>query len=493
MSRTRVVLVVVAAAAVGLAATRLGSEPSNRAGGVNRSKAVVLTLASHETGADTRAWAQAVRRLSHGSLRIVVKGNWRRSQVDYEKDTIADVRSGKVSLASIPVRAYDTIGVRSFQGLLAPFLIDSYALQDKVLASRLPTRMLSGVQRLGVVGVALLPGPLQKVLSIGGPTLAPSDYHPQEIAIHRSEVAASTFRALGTHSTELAGEPGPQIGVIEADLVELVANRYNLITADETLPSNVSFWPRVVSVVMNDKAFAALTPAQRRVLERSAAALGPAMKRLEHDERGALAVICRGAKGPGGFAFLTATPSNLAALRRAVTPVYRRLGRDDATRSVIASVEAMKEHVTRAPAPECPGRRLRHPRLPAGALRVSGDLTAADHTTWEGNVTSKPLGRGRLILRAKLPFKIRTGVGRTFRFESRFSSGTLRGCLRAVITSAPRGGYRWIGGPGTVKTASPPLRRYVDLSLRFTGVMKAGDLRHVRGGFVSDLPTGDPC
>lgn len=491
MSRTRVVLVVVAAAAVGLAASRLGSEPSNRAGGVNRSKAVVLTLASHEAGADTRAWAQAVRRLSHGSLRIVVKGGWRRRQVDYAKDTIADVRSGKVSLASIPVRAYDTIGVRSFEGLLAPFLIDSYALQDRVLASRLPTRMLSGVQRLGVVGVALLPGPLQKVLSIGNPTLAPSDYYPQEIAIHRSEVAASTFRALGTHSTELAGEPGPQIGVIEADLVELVANRYNLITADETLPSNVSFWPRVVSVVMNDKAFAALTPAQRRVLERSAgAALGPAMKRLEHDERGALAVICRGAKGRGGFAFLTATPSNLAALRRAVTPVYRRLGRDDATRSVIASVEALKEHVTRAPAPECPGRRLRHPRLPAGALHVSGDLTATSHTTWQGHVTSK-LGRGLLIMRA--PFRIRNGARRRFHFESRFSSGTLRGCMRVAIGPAPGGGYRWIGGPGAVKTASPAVRRYVGLSLRFTGVMKEGDLRHVRGGFVSDLPTGDPC
>jgi TRAP-type C4-dicarboxylate transport system substrate-binding protein len=493
MSRTRVVLVVVAAVAVGLAASRLGGGPSNRAGGANRSKAVVLTLASHETGADVRDWAEAVRRLSHGSLRIVVKGNWRRREVDYEKGTIADVRSGRVDLASIPVRAYDSIGVRSFQGLLAPFLIDSYALQERVLASRLPTQMLAGAHRLGVVGVALLPGPLQRVLSIGDPTLAPPDYYLQEVGIHRSDVAASTFRALGTLATELAGgEVTPDVRGIETGLVELVANRYNRITADETLPANVTFWPRAGSVVMNDKAFAALTPKQRQALEGSAgAALAPATKRLEHDERGALAVICRSANRRGALAFLTATPSDLAALRRAVTPVYDKVEREDTTREVIAAVEAMKQHATPTRAPGCRGRRLSHTRLAAGALRMSGELKARSHTTWQGHVTSKALGQGLLILRSKLPFRIRKDGARAgFHFESRFSGGTLRGCINARIAPAPGGGYDWIGGPGAVKTASPAVRRYTGLSLRFTGVMRAGDLRHVRVAFASDLPNG---
>src|SRR5439155_4408528 len=120
-----------------------------------------------------------------------------------EEGTIADIRAGKVSIASIPGRAYDTIGVKSFQGLLAPFLIDSYALEEKVLASHLPARVLSGVKPLGVRGVALLPGSLQHVLSVGTPMLAPSDYRSQAIGIHRSELAASTFRALGTTSEDV--------------------------------------------------------------------------------------------------------------------------------------------------------------------------------------------------------------------------------------------------------------------------------------------------
>ena len=231
----------------------------------------------------------AVRRLSHGSLRIVVKGGWRRREADYEKATIADVRAGRLSLASIPVRAYDSIGVKDFQGLLAPFLIDSYALERKVLASQIPARVLSGATPLGVHGIAVLPGPLQHILSIGGPMLAPSDYRAQEIAIQRSDVAASTIRALGTTRSNFADDISPRVRGIETDLVDLLANRYNAVTADETLPSNVSFWPRVTSIVINDKAFAGLTGAQQRALQAAGrSALGPSMTRLARDEHNAL-------------------------------------------------------------------------------------------------------------------------------------------------------------------------------------------------------------
>jgi hypothetical protein len=98
-----------------------------------------------------------------------------------------------------------------------------------------------------------------------------------------------------------------------------------------------------------------------------------------------------------------------------------------------------------------------------------------------------------VILRAKRAFRIKSGNQRGLHFELRFPRGTVRGCLRALIGPTPGGGHRWIGGPGAVTSASPAVRRYLDLSLRFTGVMKAGDVRHVRGGFVSDLPTGYPC
>ena len=497
MNRTRFALITVAAL-LGLAASGCGGGSSDRAGGVITAKTAVLTLASHETGADARDWADAVRRLSHGSLRIVIKSDWRRREVDPAKSTIADVRAGKVDLASIPVRAYDTIGVSSFQGLLAPFLIDSYALERRVLASHVPAQVLSGLKPLGVRGVALLPGPLQHVLSIGTPTLAPSDYPAQEIGIHPSKVAASTFRALRTTSTELApGVDTLRLAGIEGDLAELVANRYTSLTADETLPSNVSFWPRVVSIVMNDKTFGELTRVQQEALEAAGrSALGPSMQRLAHDEHTALAVICRGADQPGHLAFLSATQSDLAALRHAVTPVYRQLEQLATTRSLIASVAAIKKRVTRLPAPDCPAGLLHRLHLirPTGTLRLSSDLTATSRSTWEGAVTSKRLGRGRMMLRVRFGFGFNKRFARrATKFEARFPNGTLRGCMGMLITRGPHGDYRWVGSPGAIKTASRTLRQYAGLSLTFAGVTKAGDLTHLRGGLVSDAPTGLPC
>jgi TRAP-type C4-dicarboxylate transport system substrate-binding protein len=491
-------VLIAVAALLGVAAGGCRGGSHDRAGGLIAPKTVVLTLATHETGAGVPEWADAVRRLSHGSLRIVVKSGWRRREVDYERNTIADVHAGKVSLASVPVRAYDTIGVRSFQGLLAPFLIDSYALERAVLAGPLPAQLLSGVEPLGVRGVALLPGPLQRVLSIGTAMLAPSDYRSQEIGIHRSEVATSTIRALGTTSTELtpAGVP-PRLRGIETDLVDLLANRYNELTADESLPSNVSFWPLVTSIVVNEKAFASLSRAQQRALEAAGrSALGPSMERLARDEHHALGAMCQNADRRGSLAFLSATPSHLAALRTAVDPVYHRLESAAGTRAVIASVQATKRTVTATPAPDCSGGLLHRLRLtrPAGSLRLSSDLTATSRSIWAGTVTSRQLGRGRLMLEIRFGFGFNTRFARrATRFEARFSAGTLRGCMNMTFTLGPHGDYRWIGSPGVVKTGSRTLRRRAGLSLAFAGLTRAGDHRRLRATMVSDAPTGLPC
>jgi TRAP-type C4-dicarboxylate transport system substrate-binding protein len=495
MRPTRFVVIATIALLVPVA-SGCGGGSNDRAGGTQRAKTVVLTLESHEGGAGVREWINAVERLSRGSLRIEVRDNGPRS----EKATIANVRAGKVDLASIPAGAYDTLGVRSFQGLLAPFLVDSYALERKVLAGDLPDRMLSAVKPLGLTGIALLPGGLQKILSLTVPMLAPSDdrvYAKQPIGVRTSELAASTFSALGTSSSsnDLARAAHTfQIAGVEQDLVEIVANHLQDITQGETLASNVSFWPHLTSIVINPNARSALTPAERDALrDAGREALGPAMRRLAHDEHAALGLLCNPpGQRDGPFAFLTASPSNLAALRTTVRPVYRRLARDPLARSAIASIERMKRHVVPEAAPRCPGARSAHPGAPVGALSVSGDLVATNHTTWEGPVTSSALGRGRLVLRhAHLLFRSFI-TGRGLDLTARFAGGELRGCVSVGIFPMPHEIFRW-DGPGAIASASRPLRKFVGLSLRFSGVTKANDLRHVHLDFASDAPSGLPC
>jgi hypothetical protein len=152
----------------------------------------------------------------------------------------------------------------------------------------------------------------------------------------------------------------------------------------------------------------------------------------------------------------------------------------------------MKRQVAPEAAPRGPGARAPHPGAAVGTLSVSGDLAATNHTTWEGPVTSSALGRGRLVLKGRhLLFRsFVTGGG--LDLTAHFAGGEVRGCVAVAIIPTPHGIFRW-GGPGAIASASRPLRRYVGLSLRFSGVTKASELRHVHLGFTSDAPSGLPC
>ena len=54
--------------------------------------------------------------------------------------------------------AWDSVGVSSFRALVTPFLIDSYALQDRVIRNPMIGEMLRGLRPAGLAGIGVLPG-----------------------------------------------------------------------------------------------------------------------------------------------------------------------------------------------------------------------------------------------------------------------------------------------------------------------------------------------
>lgn len=482
---------VLAAALIAIVVAGCFGGSSDRLGGDRPAKRVVLTLASHDSDPALNDWADAVWRRSHGLVRIRLKTDWRGRQADYEQGTVSDVRTGKVALAAVPARAFDTLGVQSFQAFLAPLEIDSYALERKVLAGGLPDRVLGGLKPLGVTGVALLPGPMEKLLSITSVLLEPSDFSTLRlpIGVSRSRLTAATFRALGARTADLAAKGDVfRFAAMQQSVVEVVANHHHLVTAGETMPANVNFWPRITTVLMNDKAYAALTPEQRRALSAAARdALAPGLARIMRHERAVLARICE----PGSFFFLTASASDRAALRRALAPVYDEIGRDAITRSALVSIDAAKNQVTPEPAPDCAHRPT--PRAAAASrLGASGALRGIPGASWAGAITSPQLGRGtlRLVIHGRPNLRPAANFGLTD-FVARFPAGELRGCI--VATIAPHGGvYRW-DGPGVIQHATGRLRPYAHQSLRLRGVTTKRDVRRMRGGFTTDNPSALPC
>jgi TRAP-type C4-dicarboxylate transport system substrate-binding protein len=386
-----------------ISATACSGSRADKAGGLRRAEARPVTLTLF-TGDNLFApeYAAAVAHLSGGAMRIRITVGG--SQPDYERGTVRYVRSGKAQLGSVGARVWDTMGVTSLRALVAPFLVDSLALEERVLESPRVARMLEGVDRAGVVGLAILPGPLRRPLGLSRPLIGPVDYHGARIAIRYGDVARATFAALG------AATEGYNVGVLPAaaDGAELDVNTIGLNTFDtraKGLTSNVVLWARPQTIFANRQAFERLTPAQRQILRRAGrAALAPEIARIAKDEQAALSAIC----GRGTLALENASPTDLAALRRAVRPVYANLNKDPLTKALISEIR--KRRIASADVVRCPSRasRATAASLLEGRWKVESsrkDLLAAgtppDEAERQDGVATLELRNGRWIGRER--------------------------------------------------------------------------------------------
>jgi TRAP-type C4-dicarboxylate transport system substrate-binding protein len=324
------------ALAVAVGAAGCGGGGTDKAGGSAPPKPLVLTLATHDDDEASGTFAAAVARLSGGSLRIRIEGNWRASQdrreIDYERGIVEDVRAGKAQLGIFGVRVWDTLGVTSFQALLAPFLIDSLSLERAALQSPLAAKALARVGRQGVVGIALVPGRLRRPLGLTRSLLRPRDYRGAVMGFRIGAVAEATYRTLGARPQGYI--PGYLSGFDGTDLDPLTITENNYDVGARGLTANVVFWPKPQTIVMNRAAFERLTPEQQGILIAAGrAALAPELKRIARDQQLGLSNLCA-----AGFQLATASPTDLVALRRAVRPVYDRIERNPFTKRWIAEI-----------------------------------------------------------------------------------------------------------------------------------------------------------
>jgi len=334
----------VLAASAGCAASGL-----NKAGGNQARPTVVLTVANPSVLAlALDGFAERVRRLSAGTMRIDIKSGWRLHQVDFETGLIGDVRAGKADLGAVGAGAWDSVGVSSFRALNAPLLIDSYALQDRVVHDPMIGEMLQGLRPAGLAGIGVLPGPLRRPFGIDHPLLGPSDYAGLKIGVQQSRVAEATMRALGARPVAFGSE-GSIAGLdgIEQQISEIADNEYD--GTGKYLTGNVGLWPRPLVLFASRKAWAALTPAERQVLRQAVTAdQTRETQGIRYVARYEITLLCH-----RGLRFLTASPADLAALRRAVQPVYGQLEQDRQTRRFIHEIEAMRKGIPAEPAAGC--------------------------------------------------------------------------------------------------------------------------------------------
>ena len=208
MQTRRIIQWAVAAmlAASALALTACSGSSSDKAGGADAVEPRVLTLASPigDAPAPLLSWAEEVNRLSDGTLAVEFKEYWRGGEQLFEAGTLEDVKAGKVDMGWVGSRVFDTVGITSFQALVAPLLIDSHDLQGRVFEEKIPERMLEGVSELDLVGIGVLPGPMRKVLGVSKPFARPGDFQGEVVGFQDSGVGDADPAGARRHAPSYA-------------------------------------------------------------------------------------------------------------------------------------------------------------------------------------------------------------------------------------------------------------------------------------------------
>lgn len=418
---------------------------------------VVLTLATGDE-AFAAAYAEAVSRLSGGTMRIDVRVG-RGAQANYERFTVEDVRKGKAQLGSVGARVWDTLGVTSFRAVLAPFLVDSLELQRRVLQSPLVPRLLAGLDGAGVVGLAVLPGPLRRPFGVTRALAGPQDYRGATIGIKFGGVARATLGALGANvkGYTLESWRGARLDGAELDVHTIELNA--LDAEARALTANVVLWPRPQTVFANRDAFRRLTPAQREILQRAGRlARAPEAARMVREQRDALSVLC--ARRPD--LLVTASPTELVALGRAVRPVYAALEHDGETRAAIASIRRLRARAGGVEDLRCPAGRAASAAQLEDAWSVSvnreelaaAGASAAEAATYSGSSTLS-LEDGRWTFSGE-----RATVTGTYAVDGAVLRLTMRTCTANPCEPGATTEYAWRVDRGTLALERRPGRAF---------------------------------
>ncbi len=265
------------------------------------------------------------------------------SFVDPEKWIIEAVGSGDVDLGWVGSRAFAELGVANFNALTAPFLIDSYELEQAVLDSDIPGRMLEGLDELGVTGLAVVGGGMRRPAAVNAPILGADDYSGITFHTWRSSVNADTIEALGATHTAVTGwdrDEGLNAGTIDG-YENTLAFFAGKVALAPYISVNVVLWPATGVLVANPRMLDGLTESQRRLLEEAVAASVERSIGLANVDAEQLAGICS-----QGGRFAEATGPDLQSMRAAVNPVYLRLAENAETAAYIAEIEALKTTVS---------------------------------------------------------------------------------------------------------------------------------------------------
>ncbi|MET0772480.1 MAG: hypothetical protein ABWZ82_05295 [Candidatus Limnocylindrales bacterium] len=287
-----------------------------------------------------------VARRSGGS--VTLEPIWEAGGEDFEQGVARMVVDGDADLGVAAGRAWDSVGITSFEALQAPFLIDNDALARAVATSPVADAMLAGMAGSGVAGLALWPEDLRHPVALE-PCSDP--------IVEPAQLAGRTVRAIGSSVTEDLLDTLGANHILGFDRSDVDACRVHAVESGlrqgqslanlasrPTFTGDVVFFPKFQVLAANGVAFEHLSASQRQAITEAALAARDQAIADHPSEVEAAAEWC----AAGGRVVL-AGPAGIAAFEQAAQPVFERIAADPVGAAAIESIRALRETVEPAP------------------------------------------------------------------------------------------------------------------------------------------------
>jgi TRAP-type C4-dicarboxylate transport system substrate-binding protein len=314
----------------------------DKAGGTVTPAPLNLRLANTR-GLEDEPFLEQVAKLSNGALTLTADTKLGQPTLTNELDALRAARAGQVDIAIVPSRSFHAFGVTAFDALMDPMLVDSFALQDKVMADSVASDMLHSLDSSGLVGLGLLPGPIRLPNGITRPMLGPATYAGARIATNPSPISEQALRTLGAVPVESTFEGADLTGFdgLEQQASSIAGNQYDGTV--RWMTTNVGLWPRPLVIVAGQAAWGRLTDTQRGWLVQAAAgARSDTSYQLGTED---ITNMCR----RGRITMVSASADEIGQLRRAFGPVHSLLRGDARTAGYLDRIEALKRQLDDAP------------------------------------------------------------------------------------------------------------------------------------------------
>jgi TRAP-type C4-dicarboxylate transport system substrate-binding protein len=351
-SRFTIVVLVVGILAAGCSTDRSGADKGGGSG-----EPVVLQMANSYGGLDqlpaVAYFVDRVEELSGGEVRIEAMDGWGDFAPGVEQQLVRSISAGEADLGWVGTRVFDTLGVKSFQALTAPMLIDSYAVQEAVIESGITEEMLMALDEVGVIGLGVLANGLRKPIGVDGPIVGAADWQGISFGSFGSDGQERAIRALGATPAEVIG-PYREEAIADDAIQGFEFSLFNYrdpkwVGLAPYVTADVNLWPQMDVLIGHPDRLEALTDEQRGWLQRAAEDAARRSAALADSEARSIQIACQ-----SGARFAEASKSDIAALEAAFAPVYAELQRDPATKGYIEQIEALKRSIPVQAAPTIP-------------------------------------------------------------------------------------------------------------------------------------------